>query len=370
MSIKTFQPIHDSMPSGPHRQRGVTTLVISMVLMLAITILVLAVARTGLMEQRMFSNEYRSKEAAEAAEAGLEYGIAWLGNGTIPVWTLAAGEETAVPGAVPPPIIAGNGDQYNLSITYTRPPANPRYVEVTATAAAASDASSTATSRQHVYRKTALSTNGTNAPPLLLDGCMSGVTGSPDIYPEGFTAGSVGTAIVTSQPTVTGAVTCLDLGGMSVNGGSSNHNAFTPGQLWEYMFDISRAELQALADAEVAAGVADADRSFIWVTSSASFNGDWGSPAHPVVLVFASSSGCPTMDGNDIYGVVFHDGGCGANADWDDLTVYGSLAINGDITSLISNSEFRHWTEGGGSGLMPQPGVSAPKLLGTWHDFE
>ena len=354
------------MKKIPSHNRGFT-LIISLVLLLSISVIVLSVSRTGLMEQRMFSNEYRTNESAQAAEAGLEYGIAWLVNGTTPVWTVAGTEETASPAAPPPPITAANNDQYNLSVTYTRTLADPSYVRVTSIAVAASDASSTATAEQYVFRKAAATPEGMNAPPLILDGCMSNVTGSPDAYPKGFTAGSPGTAIETSQ-----AAACIDLGGLSTNGGTVDQNAFPPGQLWDYLFDISRAELQALADAEVAASVPDPARNYIWVSSTATYSTSWGSPTHPVVLVFDNTSGCPSVNGSGgitVYGIVFHDGDCGANSGWDALTVYGTLAINGDITASNLDSQYRHWTEGGGAGEIPVPSVSAPKLIGTWHDF-
>jgi len=62
----------------PSRQAGMATLVTSLAIMILATILVMAVSKTTLMEQRISSNEIRSRQAAEAAEAGLNYALAYL----------------------------------------------------------------------------------------------------------------------------------------------------------------------------------------------------------------------------------------------------------------------------------------------------
>ncbi|KAF0190781.1 MAG: hypothetical protein FD165_2450 [Gammaproteobacteria bacterium] len=66
------------------RQRGSATLVVSVALLLAITVMVFFTARTSLLEQRIASNDYRGQQAFEAAEAGLEYAIGRM-NATSPV---------------------------------------------------------------------------------------------------------------------------------------------------------------------------------------------------------------------------------------------------------------------------------------------
>jgi Tfp pilus assembly protein PilX len=77
-------------PVRPSRQAGMATLVTSLVIMILATILVMAVSKTTLMEQRISSNEIRSRQAAEAAEAGVNYGVAYvmqttLAGATVPI---------------------------------------------------------------------------------------------------------------------------------------------------------------------------------------------------------------------------------------------------------------------------------------------
>lgn len=64
-------------------QRGGATILTAAVLLFAITIISIFTARSTIMEQTISGNEYRSKQSFEAAEAGLQYGIAWFNNGGI-----------------------------------------------------------------------------------------------------------------------------------------------------------------------------------------------------------------------------------------------------------------------------------------------
>lgn len=78
--------------SPPFKQKGAVTLLTSVVILMLATILVIAVSRTTIMEQRISSNEIRARQAFEAAEAGLNFGIAYVtqtmqGGVTVPSGT-------------------------------------------------------------------------------------------------------------------------------------------------------------------------------------------------------------------------------------------------------------------------------------------
>lgn len=67
----------------PHRQRGAIALFMTVIILLAVTLTVIFTARTASMEQRMSANEVRAKQAANAAQAGLERAVAYVqGGGT------------------------------------------------------------------------------------------------------------------------------------------------------------------------------------------------------------------------------------------------------------------------------------------------
>lgn len=65
-----------------NHQCGAATLVISVALLIAVTIIVLFGANTSVMEQRIATNDYRGKQAFEAAEAGIEYAVGRINKET------------------------------------------------------------------------------------------------------------------------------------------------------------------------------------------------------------------------------------------------------------------------------------------------
>lgn len=354
---------------GARRQRGMAALFVSIILLVAITVMTLSVARSSLLVQRTSGNEYRAKEVAQAAEAALEYGAAWLAT-TAPTWSAAvSGIESASPTGTLPTITSTNSSYvYNLSVTYTRATANPDFVKITATASASTDASISASITQYARPKMLLDPGGVNAPPLLIEDCTSGITGNPDIFPEGYsTGGTLGTAIATAHGPTNGASPCLDTGHLNVNGGATSTSAFS-GDVWNYVFGITREEFQALADAE--ASLPANQRTYWWITSTSNFHDSLGSATHPVYVVFAASANCPTINGGvTIYGIVYVDSTCtGANG-WGNTDIYGSLIVNGGVSQLNANTRLHHFSESGTPGGPGNPVVSAPKVIGTWKDF-
>ena len=73
----TYRTLHNR----PSRQRGVATLLVALVIMVALTLLVFFSARTALQEERMAANEVRMKQTASAAQAGLERALDELKTG-------------------------------------------------------------------------------------------------------------------------------------------------------------------------------------------------------------------------------------------------------------------------------------------------
>jgi Tfp pilus assembly protein PilX len=65
------------------RQRGVASLVVVMVLFLIVSLVAAYASRNLIFEQRTGTNQYRSTQALEAAEAGLEWGLTMLNSGRI-----------------------------------------------------------------------------------------------------------------------------------------------------------------------------------------------------------------------------------------------------------------------------------------------
>jgi hypothetical protein len=68
---------------GPRRQRGIATLVVVMTLFFVISMVAAYASRNLIFEQRTSANQYRSTQAFEAAEAGIEWALAMLNGGRI-----------------------------------------------------------------------------------------------------------------------------------------------------------------------------------------------------------------------------------------------------------------------------------------------
>lgn len=65
---------------SPRQQRGIASLMVALVLLVATTLMVLFTARSSFMEQRISGNEVRSKQAMQAAQAGLDQALAYMGE--------------------------------------------------------------------------------------------------------------------------------------------------------------------------------------------------------------------------------------------------------------------------------------------------
>jgi hypothetical protein len=93
--------MHSQILAASPRQRGVSTLVVDIVLLIAATFLTFFAAKVGMQEQRMSANDYRHKEAFSTAEAGLDRAKAYLAANRQDFatwgWNNCAGTETTPP---------------------------------------------------------------------------------------------------------------------------------------------------------------------------------------------------------------------------------------------------------------------------------
>jgi len=143
--------------------------------------------------------------------------------------------------------------------------------------------------------------------------------------------------------------------------------------LWDSMFNISRSEMQTLANASATDNV-------FWFASGSGDATDspYGSPTSPAILIFED---CPGFSGNaTIVGVVFSDASTCALPGWGNHKIKGSLIVNGDITQFNANSVFEaSYIEGSDSKMSSgndtafdeNDFTSSIKVLpGTWTDTD
>lgn len=342
--------IHAPPPSS---QRGVITLGISMVILVLVSLIVFHTSSNILLEIKTSNNQYYQTKALEAARGGAEYGISWLMTNSASSWTTdssgpSGNNQKATVSMTNPQTIGG----YSVDITIWRNSASPAIMEVRAIA---SNADATATVRQKFYANT-ISFNSTVIPPIVINGCLSGVTGGPDTLPD--TPGQ--TMVVSSQSSA-----CLDNGHLDLNGGTMQGSGFT-GTAWNYVFSTSKADMKALA------AVSSSDDIRFYDASNPFPDVNWhdnlGTEAAPGILIFDTGSGCPKINGSPvIWGIVYYSPECGADHGWGGAVIHGSVISEGSITSLNANTQFYPWS---GATTNSNYTVSIlAKVVASWRDF-
>ena len=351
-------------------QQGAATLTVSLTLLTAITLLSLAFAHSQLMEQRVTNNQLLASEAAQAAEAGLAFGQAWLGQYRAQWHDTDKFTQASAPDSDAPRIESSRGDAFTIDVSFQRAALQPHYVKIRAQARAPSEPGLVTSIEAYVRPQTVLSQTGESLPPLAIDGCISVVTGMPDIYPRHADSADAGMALATS-----GDGGCAKLDALDLHGGAAQTRAFLPGQAWNYVFRISKDEMKSLVDTERAAELPITQRSYWWATPPDLLGRTWmrslGRPDRPVVLIIPAEMECPPLGpGTLIYGVVFIEGGCKTTANWGNARVYGSLVIDGSLDQLSSRLRLSHINVASRDHeelLLPLTG--APMVPGTWKDF-
>lgn len=355
-------------PTGS--QQGVATLTVSLTLLTAITLLSIAFAHSEMMEQRITNNHLRASEAAQAAEAGLAFGRAWLGRYRVRWRDTGTPIHTSAPNSATPRIQGSRGDTFVIDVTFQRTELQRHYVKIRANAQPRSESGLVVSVEAYVRPQTVLSQTGESSPPLVIDGCIPVVTGTPDIYPRHADSPDAAMALASS-----GSSGCLNLNALDLHGGDAQTEAFLPGQAWEYVFRVSKSEMKALADAEQAEHLPITQRSYWWATTTDLVGRTWtrslGTPDNPVVLILPAHMECPRLGaGTLIYGVVFVEGGCKDTVDWGSARIYGSLIIDGNLGELSADLRLAHINVASRTHeelLLPLTG--APMVPGTWKDF-
>lgn len=295
------------------RQHGVATLIIVLILLFSITGITLYAAQSGIMEQKVSANDYRAKQLQEAADAGLEYAVGWL-KSYQPSWGSAVSGYEYDTGSISTTV--GN---YAIAVELKRPTADRKKVTITATASETGNSNLTASTQTTIVQKMAV--GASPQAPIVINGCISGVTGSPDID-NSYTTSEV-------QSSQNGA--CVEQGHFnSANGWDVDGNAFT-GTAWDQTFGMSMADMKALADLHP---------NIHWVESSSPYHDSHGSLGPPIDAHIVIFTGCPKINGGPtIVGVVYYLGPCTTNG-YGGAQIYGSVVIDGDATGFNANTDF------------------------------
>ncbi|MBU1190835.1 MAG: hypothetical protein KKA36_04510 [Gammaproteobacteria bacterium] len=348
-------------------QRGAATLLTCLALTIASIALAISVAHTATLEQRMARNSLLANQAQQAANAGLNFGSAWL-KMHHPDWlSLPGGLEIATPTSNPPAMSSSSGDSFAINLTFERAPNWLGYILVRATASPSSAPEIEARVSQYVRPSGVLTAAGEFASPLIVDGCADLSTTS-DLYPASADLPDVGPALSAS-----GDAACLIGGGTNLHGGQLQGEIFPSTGLWDYVFSVPRDELLAMATAQVAAF--PHERDYWWATADDLSAGEWrhsiGSPQRPIILVIPAELGCPGFSGGAvIVGFIYIEADCTGAPAWGDFHLYGSLAVTGQFNSLGPSSRLAHIGQHpSGPNRIEPPPLEVIQLAGSWKDF-
>jgi hypothetical protein len=360
------------MPQPSSRQAGAATLAVALVLLIATTIMSFALARASLQEQRILQNELRAAEAFHRAEAILEQAMLALRLQRLASLDWQAGGpgmEGATPGAGALPFAtAASGEHYQYQLRVERATATPEYMALIATAESTSGI--LAQVRQHVLVQPSLARE---LPPMVLDGCLDGSGSGIRFFP----AQQHPVAITTTRPNPGGA--CIDASQLDLQGGYIEDLHAGAGALWHNLFEMSKAEHRRRSIQERAAvltgQLAAQERGYYWVDEPINqWPEHFGSPEHPVWIVFSAAAGCPALgDGLVIHGIVYYETGAAGHCDaagWGRISLYGSLLVEGDLRQLAGGGSYHHYAQAQALGLAANlKPRRLTRIPGTWRDF-
>ncbi|MFT5482279.1 MAG: hypothetical protein ACI9GW_000928 [Halieaceae bacterium] len=370
------------------RQRGMVTLLVSLLLLTIASLATLAVGKAVYFEQKLTGSILRSKEVQSAATHGMEYAMDYLQSGNTITWSpdSSAGSTATIPLGTTSHGQSDTGtDSYTHSIMLTNltDAGGVTVVQLASTATGVIDSHVSRTVTVNLVMTGILSARGGDAPPIVVQGCMSNVTGNPDLYPSAGQPAIASLSCSSTCPAPDGVSGCIDTGNFSAT--DSNGNALVPvpvsninttDGLWATIFGISRAQFSALAVSHPA--------TFIEVSAgyestgyySSAYNGnkwstDTGTVSAPVIMVFEATEGCPKINGGtDIVGVVFFEQASCSTQGWGSGTITGTVAITGDMVKHTANAELRQFPMapffgGGGAGAFNYVSI----IPGSWRDF-
>lgn len=356
---------------------GAAALVVVLGLLLSTTLATLTVARSQLGESRASAQEQLSAHLARRAESLWQRASVRLRAPAPLAW------QATDQGLVSESTLSGE-DGIAAHIRYRRAAPDSPVVALETRTHFVDGPPGEARIRQTLRLLSALSPRGENAPPLVLNGCLT--AGTPvDIRPRDSDSDNAGAALWQY-----GAGRCAPMAMLDTHGGEIRRLSFDTDTdtdadadadadagagsdmetgLWGQLFSLSREAYAELAAGELALA---AGRRRHWLAQTRA--GDvWrrslGSAAAPVVLVFPD--GCPRFGaGVRIVGVVYIAGGCQAPPGTLTLEVIGTLAVDGELRTGDAGLRLSHIQQIDPAAVrLRLPVLRTVAIPGSWRDF-
>lgn len=403
--------MHTARRSPGMQQRGAMTLLVALVLFIAATLLVLYTSNTAVTEQRMSANEVRSKQAFEAAQAGIELGVRHVNSGGAFDAQLTQADATWAAqnsflrarfcsSAAVPTLQCADHQSGGFSGACTAPDADDKLAWLVA-CGWSDDSAARRRVMTFVAKASPLPGGVTN--PLIAKGTVamggnptvvnyynnltvwtghnlasSSATGKtvirrPSSSPGQLTpqqvANQVGGGNQVCNPSQAPDLICTTTSGVvgpDVIQGDSSLSILTDAQFFENFLGSSPTEYKSsmvdsvVAAADVSAQTVGAGGQVYWVDGDASISHDIGSAGNPVIVVVdgdLSLSGSPT-----IFGVVFVRGSLSQAGG---ATIRGALLASGGVSGNGSLNVIYDPDAVGGVRRLG----SFASMPGSWRDF-
>jgi Tfp pilus assembly protein PilX len=349
---------------GPQVQQGAATLLIALVLMMSITIVTLAVARTLVVEQRMANNDHWNTRLFLQAEAGLAKGLAYLTR-SMPAmsWKLATDTNTLVDKMT----LASADPGVQTEVVFSHQTDSDQYISVRATSRRNDGSNIQVRIAQTVRPLSVLTPLAESAPPLILNGCPLSVPINFDIRPLNADSDQAGDSLWLDVDRPCSTLKRIDTHGGPIKQINMGND------VWPLVFSVSRETFVSLATEQ--RGLADGDRQY-WLAEEADLNsGRWnrslGSAHRPVVLYFSAAMECPEFSaGVRLYGVVFIDTDCPEPIAGYGFAVFGSLIVNGKLNVWNTKLQLNHiQLADRRQTRLHFPLLRSVRVPGSWKDF-
>ena len=355
------------MLTNPHRRRyqqGAATLLITLMLMFSITILTLAVARTQLVEQRISSNENWHSRLSLNAESGLARSVIYLNSAIGSLrWNMKADDDTETSRLT----LETRLPDIITELVFSRNVNFDRMISVQAIASRNDGSNILARTSQTLRLLSVLTPLAESLPPLVINGCLTATPRSIDIRPRHADTEQAGESIWSDTKVVCPLPELLDM-----HNGLLETINMAEG-LWPLVFSVSTEEFALLSENENM--LPDRSRRY-WIAQESNTGANiWernpGSASNPVVLYFPAESGCPAFaPGTTIYGIVFINTGCPNPIATDNISIIGSLIINGNLNIENSSMQLNHiQVIDNRQTRLDFPILRSVPVPGTWKDF-
>lgn len=365
-------------PTGSTRknQQGVASLMVALMVLISLTLLTFMAAKVSVTEHKISANEYRSKQAFEAAQAGIEYGIRALQNNTTTIIVDADGNNVIDP--YTPNAEQGttgtlsNNSAYSVAMAFnTAFNTSPKRITLTSTGTA-DDGTGTRMVTQLVLATPVL----LNPPPAPVisrqninitgNTTVTNPTGNVSVMSGAITSSGGSASITATGPVPTGCTAdgrCNEQPDLQITG-----DAF-----FQKFFGISKTQYQQAATtvtslADLSTQYAAGARVF-WFEGDLQANGGiYGTGNAPIILVVRGNiriNGGGTTFNGLIYGTGVYESGGGSS------TVNGAVVVEDDVTTnnsqLAGTATFTY-----NQALLTtlqNSNLSFAKVTGGWRDF-